>query len=144
MIYDADSVIRRIALNDLTCFPKEPMHIDAIFTSTERWDWFPIEIAIEHENNPRSFHGEINKLISIASPLKVGITYAIEENSIDSVKNKIQDDLINSFKKRRCICNEEEYLFIIGVEDIAKKREIKWHYAIVKPESGRIKNLAWA
>jgi hypothetical protein len=143
MIYDNDSVIRKIALNGLTCFPREPLHIDAIFTSTERWDWFPIEIAIEHENNPIGFHGEINKLISIHSPLKVGITYSIlDGKDIAFVKNKVNTSFKESFKK--CPSTyEEEYLFIIGFENPDQQREIEWHYAIIKPNAARIDNLNW-
>lgn len=92
MIYNEDSVIRQTAQDlNLIAYRGEPLHIDAIFTTTKQWDWFPINVAIEHENDPRGFHGEINKLISVRSSLKIGITYSIiDDKPMNYVKKKLK------------------------------------------------------
>ncbi|MBW4022614.1 MAG: hypothetical protein HIU92_05645 [Proteobacteria bacterium] len=91
MIYDEKSVVRKLAETlNLTCFNGEPMRLDAVFTPTAKYDWFPIAVAIEHENNHRGFHGEINKLLSIKCPLKVGVTYSIIERDHQDVAGSLK------------------------------------------------------
>ena len=78
-----ECVIREVNYPNIRCHNGEPLRLDAVFTtSPDKWDWFPISIALEHENNPIGVHGEIKKLISIDCPLKVMITYSLIEDSI--------------------------------------------------------------
>jgi hypothetical protein len=79
MIWDEQSVIRVVADKlKLQCHPGEPLRLDAVFHAPgDRWSWFPIRVVIEHENSPVTFDNEVQKLLSIRCPVKVGITYSL-------------------------------------------------------------------
>ena len=135
MIYRKNAVLREVAQSlYLQCYDREPLRLDAVFTtpdpkSQQLWDWFPIIVAIEHENNPWGFHGEINKLFSICCALKVGITYALldQRKKPDEIKRIILDRIKRSYESRGSLINEDpktEYLFLIGHE--CKPRMIEW------------------
>lgn len=126
------SVIRTINYPNLRCHNGEPLDLDTVFTtSPDKWDWFPISIALEHENNLIGVHGEIKKLISIDCPLKVMITYSlIEEKKIEWVKGKIRKSFFDALHVTDHLCSRNsEYLFIIGDEN-GHPRELSWKYAI--------------
>ena len=81
---DEDAVVRTVASQlGLKCYPREPLHLDAVFVKrdAESWEWFPVLVAIEHENAPAKFETEVQKLLSIRCPLKVGITYALRDTN---------------------------------------------------------------
>ena len=129
------SVIKEINYLNLRCHKGEPLDLDTVFTtSQDEWDWFPISIALEHENNPIGVHGEIKKLISIDCPLKVMITYSlIEEKKIRWVKEKIRKSFFEALHRtEHSSSRNREYLFIIGKELDGRKREISWEYAICR------------
>ena len=132
------SVIKEINYLNLRCHKGEPLDLDTVFTtSQDEWDWFPISIALEHENNPIGVHGEIKKLISIDCPLKVMITYSlIEEKKIRWVKEKIRKSFFEALHRtEHSSSRNREYLFIIGKELDGRPRELSWEYAIWRPNS---------
>ncbi|WP_139333961.1 MULTISPECIES: hypothetical protein [Acidiphilium] len=151
MIDNHNSVIRQMAESfGLVCPQREPLRIDAIFTPTEKWDWFPISVAIEHENNYREFQREIKKLLSVKCGLKVGITYSIIENKKDNLENrlefvkyKIEKSFFSSFNNmdNKLLVPHECYLFIIGCE--TSPRKIEWYYTVVSPKEGLTNHLTW-
>jgi hypothetical protein len=123
-----ESVVASTALRlGLDYWEREPFRLDGVFyrrgTAVEHNFPFPILVAIEHENDFRTFHTEITRLLSIRCPLKVGITY--EPRSASS-HNQSEKDL-NSLKACISRRNQEisqiitedakaEYLFLVGVE----------------------------
>ena len=145
MIYRKDAIIREIARNlHLQCYDREPLHLDAVFTTPDQkrqqlWDWFPIIVAIEHENNPWGFHGEINKLFSVCCPLKVGITYALldQRKKPDEIKKILLERISKSYENRINLINEDpktEYLFLVGSE--CKPRVIQWSALMFRADQG--------
>jgi len=49
----------------------EPLRLDAVFCKSENiHHWFPIAVAIEHENSKDSFDDEVVKLLSVRCPLR--------------------------------------------------------------------------
>lgn len=135
MIYNNDSVIRRIAPDlNLQSYNREPLRLDAVFTTSDPghqklWDWFPIVFAVEHENDPRGFHGEIHKLFSINCPLKVGITYALLDMKKDpiEIKKLIHNRINYAHSARNKLIREDpqtKYLFLVGVEE--RPRILSW------------------
>ena len=65
----------------LTYWEREPFRLDGAFLEPEAKTIgnyrVPITVAIEHENDVRTFDQEIAKLFQIRCPLKVGITYLL-------------------------------------------------------------------
>lgn len=154
MLYDDNSVVRKIAESfNLVCYRGEPLHVDAVFTRTKEWDWFPITVALEHENNYKSLHGEIKKLISIRCDLKVVVTYSLIELENDNIeigihrlnnaKSIIEIKIKEAFAQigNSLGTPEESYLFIIGHETLP--RNIEWHYTIIRPDTDSTKPLNW-
>jgi len=71
MLWDSRSVLARTAeALSLYYYPGEPLRIDAVFSAKKR-QWFPMSVAIEHENQPSGLASEIRKLLSVRVPLKV-------------------------------------------------------------------------
>jgi hypothetical protein len=74
---------------------REYWTLDAIYFSNKHESYFNIQstyaeyltIALEHENDSKTSHEEINKLAIFSSPLKVLITYP----------NKNEDDLLRNY-----------------------------------------------
>ena len=107
-----------------------PNPADAVFHAKNSQSWFPIQVAIEHENDPRGFRDEIQKLLSIRSRLKVGITYAlIGEGSQSNLQRRVEEDIRREFDF--AIANDlpqedgtTEYLFLLGCE--INVRELLW------------------
>ena len=69
-------------------------------------------IFVEHENQIGGFGEEIEKLMSVLAPLKVGITYGSADQGL-----QLQKTLQNYFRERHPSINEApetEYLFLLG------------------------------
>jgi len=135
MIYKREppAVVRAVAdsFDELQCWeqrPFEPLHLDAVFHAKNSRSWFPIQVAIEHENDSKRFPDEIRKLLSIRSRLKVGITYAlIGEGSQSDLQRRVEGDIRREFADANALPKEDgttEYLFLLGCEiDV---RELLW------------------
>jgi len=111
---------------------REMLRLDAIFSLGA--EWFPIIVAIEHENDYRGFVSEIIKLLSIRSPLKVGITYLYsregrEQTAIAHIEKLIAENFRNIAK----IAPENErseYLFLVGAENSSAPKQISRWYSL--------------
>jgi hypothetical protein len=119
----------------LMYWDREPFRVDAAFV---RPDFrlignlpVPLVIAIEHENDFRTFEQEIAKLAHIRCPLKVGITYSLlsvppkeveVEKLLKQIKNWLSEinDLIEIEESPRT-----EYLYLIGVENL--RLTLEWY-----------------
>lgn len=126
------SVLAEVAKRLSLCYPsnypnRQPMTFDAVFSEhSERQDWFPIRVAIEHENNCIDFWSEICKLLSVRCPLKVGITYITGSRDHRSVLAKIEEAIRSNFALVAEIVGESpaaEYLFLVwgGLPDKPKE-----------------------
>jgi len=144
MIYDPDALIRTVANSfdaDLACWaerPYEPLHFDAVFHAKNSGSWFPIRVAIEHENAAHTFRDEIQKLLSVRCPLKVGITYAlINDSSQPDLQAKIEVEIRQEFAAAKAITQEDdktEYLFLLGYE--VTDRVLQWRRLIFDAATG--------
>ncbi len=98
----------------------EPMTLDAVFCARSNpHRWFPIEVAIEHENNARGFETEIEKLLSVRCRLKVGITYTgHNEATAQSGNERIREIIEDRFEisKRQGVEHSTDYLFLVGTD----------------------------
>ncbi len=150
MLYNQCSVIRRTAAGmGLGCYRGEPLHLDAVFTNDAQqgWNWFPPVVAIEHENNPKGFHGEVEKLLSVRAKLKVGITYWLigDRGNPDDLGANLVGMIANLFNQARENIPENdgtEYLFILGVE--GPERILTWHTLNFTAGQGVVANMAFA
>jgi len=109
----------------------EPLRMDAVFCAQNNGHpWFPMVVAIEHENDPQGFKTEIAKLLSVRCRLKVGITYTADR--LDEAKRwneNIRRDLAGLFDRAKSVMKENgrtEYLFLAGTEGWQGKKECKW------------------
>jgi len=98
----------------LNYWERQPLTVDAVYS----WQgaWFPISVAIEHENDWRGFESEIMKLLSLRCPLKVGITYA-DDSKLGVCSEKLMKILRGDFGDARSRIGEDratEYLILIG------------------------------
>src|ERR1700722_8003160 len=117
---------------------REQLNLDAIFSSTrssQEHEWFPILVAIEHENDRTGFETEVDKLLSVRCPLKVGITYSLysEEAQVQGRLQEIATCVGERFKEIRSAIEEDpktEYLFLVGVELREPCREISRGYSL--------------
>lgn len=112
------------------CLPHEPLHLDAVFCRANVEHWFPMQVAIEQENDPNTFWQEIQKLLSVRSPLKVGITYALRDGrSPGVVRARLEEIIRREFSVANTVIGEDpttEYLFLLGIEIENKPRELSW------------------
>lgn len=110
-------------------WPGEPLRLDAVFSQSEE-SWFPVVVAIEHENDWRRFvREEVTKLLSTRCCLKVGITYTWDDARAQECRETIARDIEAYFDKS--VIGEEpttEYLFLIGRE--SEKKEISCWYSL--------------
>ena len=140
MIYNEDAVVRVVAPRlNLQCWPGEPLHLDAIFFERDADYWLPIHIAIEHENAASGFREEIQKLLSIRCPLKVGITYGLtsDSGSLSDLRARTEDKIRQEIFAVNAVMQEDlrtEYLFLIGCE--IKRFELQWFSLIFNAASG--------
>jgi hypothetical protein len=129
---DEDAVVRTVASQlGLKCYSREPLTFDAVFVKpdAESWEWFPVLVAIEHENARLTFEGEVQKLLSIRCPLKVGITYVLRDTNrrFADLRSGIAKIIENGFNTINAEIVEDaktEYLFLIGTE--VEPRELQW------------------
>jgi hypothetical protein len=120
---------------------REPFRLDVILhRGTEEWDWYPMLVAIEHENDPRGFADEVRKLASVRSPLKVGITYASLPNDDEktALRNRYHSNVLNDIRRecRKTAIAEDnatEYLFLLG--EIAPNLVIEWRSLTFHPDA---------
>ncbi len=133
MIYNAeDAVVRAVASQvGLKCYRGEPLNLDAVFVKHDAkdWEWFPILVAVEHENKRTTFGGEVEKLLSIRCPLKVGITYALCDTNrpFADQRSEIASVIKNKFSTIKAKIIEDantEYLFLMGTE--VTPRALQW------------------
>jgi hypothetical protein len=109
---------------------RERLGLDAVFSKPSN-SWFPIVVAIEHENTSDGFHEEVEKLMSVRCALKVGITLTLSAAANCKAKlNKIERTIMKSFQAVSEIAEEDhrtEYLFLVGTEVREKRNEISWY-----------------
>jgi hypothetical protein len=115
----------------------EPLRLDAAFCAlNNQHPWFPMEVAIEHENEARGFETEILKLLSIRCRLKVGITYTgYNYRTAKSGNERIREIIEDRFEiaRRQGEEHSTEYLFLVGTDgwqdkdDIRPRLECKWY-----------------
>jgi hypothetical protein len=139
MIYDPEAVVRVIAPSlNLQCWVGEPFRLDAVFYAKNANHWFPMHVAIEHENAPRGFRDEIQKLLSVRCPLKVGITYALKsDGSLPDLQAVVEEDVRREFAAANALIQEDgatEYLFLLGCE--ANTFQLQWRSLIVNAANG--------
>jgi hypothetical protein len=136
MIYDPESVVSIVARNStppLTRSPGEPFRLDAVFHKAGAQHWFPMLCAVEVENNPRDFDTEIQRLLSIRCPLKVGITYTLQSDASTpegrrQLREKILTDLHARFEQIDQVVLEDsntDYLFLVG--DETAECDLSWY-----------------
>ena len=129
MLYSEASVVRNTAKAlGLRVHPGEPLRIDAVLSPQFSTSWFPIHVAVEHENAPLTLKNEIRALASIRAPLKVIITYALcdyrrPDQIVRDLPGKIAAELL-SINSLLCESVSTQYLFLIGRE--RPEREIQW------------------
>lgn len=142
------SVLERTAEGmALEYYEREPLRLDGILHSKTESDFsgfpFPILIAIEHENDYRGFGEEIVKLLTVRSPLKVGITYTFFEVASNRSEKrerafeKIRRVALTDFDKINQAAREDEsseYLFLVG--DEFELRKFRWHAMIFSAGRG--------
>ena len=129
MLYSENSVIQNTAKAlALRVHPGEPLRIDAALSPQCSTSWFPIHVAIEHENAPLTVKNEIRALASIRAPLKVIITYALcdyrrPDQIVRDLPGKIAAELL-TINSLLCESVSTQYLFLVGRE--RPEREIQW------------------
>jgi hypothetical protein len=126
MIYYSDAVVRKVAPRlNLECAKGEPFRLDAVFHADGAHHWFPMCVAIEHENSPFTFYKEIRALLSVRCPLKVGVTYTLRSDirgrdsssELADLRNKISNRIYTDIAGFIKEDPDTEYLFLIGSED---------------------------
>lgn len=145
-ILDCGPVLSQVASKfDLHYPDGEPLHLDAVF-SKQPPRWAPMCVAIEHENKVDGFDQEIQKLVSVRCPLKVGITYT-PYREYDNSKEALQGicQKIKGHWDRMCPQlgaepEDTEYLFLVGDEFEAK--ELKWYYKSFRADDGYLSGFS--
>jgi hypothetical protein len=150
---DEDAVVRSVASDlGLKCHRGEPFGFDAVFYKRDaenwEWEWFPILVAIEHENARTIFDGEVKKLLSIRCALKVGITYALSDTNLPfaGIHSGIARNIENRFNTIQAAIIEDpktEYLFLIGTETKDELFELKWYSLEFRAGDGPRKDQAF-
>jgi hypothetical protein len=97
-----------------------------------------MQVAIEHENDPRGFRDEVQKLLSVRCPLKVGITYALTgDGSQPDLQSRVEGGIRREFAAANALSQEDgatEYLFLLGYE--VNDRELQWRKLIFNAANG--------
>jgi hypothetical protein len=93
-------------------YQHEYLHLDLVlFPKGDPWGNL---VVVEHENQIEGFGEEIEKLMSVLAPLKVGITYGNAEGG-----STLQATLQRYFRGRHPSIHEApetEYLFLLGLK----------------------------
>ncbi len=129
MLYSERSVVQNTARAlGLRVYPGEPLRIDAALSPQSSTSWFPIHVALEHENAPLTLANEIRALASIRAPLKVIITYALNDyRRPDQIVRDLPSKIASELLSIDSLLGEDsstQYLFLIGKE--SPEREIQW------------------
>jgi hypothetical protein len=127
------SLLTQVAQKLGLCYSAcEHLRLDAIFSTGEYW--FPIQVAIEHENECRGFESEIRKLFSVRCPLKVGITYTRTKRAeCSGALQVIEKAIKENFDAVSAVIGEHssaEYLFLVGAELTENEMEISTWYSL--------------
>jgi hypothetical protein len=128
---------------DLCYADGEPLTLDVVFHKSRGLDFrrphderFPPIVVLEHENNRVTVWREVQKLLSVRSPLKVLITYTqgaeppipLEEGQ--RRLSQLRDLVREHWEHAATLTGREvgaEYLFIVGHEG---QERIMWWYAM--------------
>ena len=123
---------------NLIWWDREPFRLDGAFIRLDSKVVgnyrLPIIVAVEHENDLRTFVQEITKLAHIRSPLKVGITYTspipgpASQQLILSSQEKIKSVVIEISTSLNKWVGEDpqtEYVYLLGVE--SQPSELDWY-----------------
>lgn len=111
----------------------EPFHLDAVFVPQGANHWFPVGVAIEHENETTGFRTELHRLLSVRAPLKVGITYAFGPNDGEEIaltnrhSQRVFNEIRSQFASINAVIGEDgasEYLFLLGW--YVKPFQVQW------------------
>jgi hypothetical protein len=115
-------VLRRAAKKLQLRHEYEYLRLDLVLFPAAGKEWGNF-VVVEHENEANGFDNEIEKLMSVLAPLKVGITYGTHQRESELLE-LIQRD----FATRHPSVLESpntEYLFLLGVEQPAS---MAWRY----------------
>jgi hypothetical protein len=122
----------------LDYWEREPLGLDgALYPKGGNVDYgfpFPILVAIEHENDRTGFISEVQKLLSVRCPLKVGITYVLGDTDSSVWLAVLGQQAKRKFERIAQFISEDpatEYLLLVGCEE--EPHEIKWYYSILSP-----------
>jgi hypothetical protein len=118
----SESVIERTAANlDLEYCDVNQLQFDGLLCAKGcKSPFSPILAALEHENVHPGFDTEIWKLMSVRCPLKVGITYSINESGKRISLEQLRDRVIRHFEAVSQVIDEDpstEYVFLLGCEE---------------------------
>ena len=122
---------------ELVWWDREPFHFDGVMVPPDHQRIgnypLPLLVAVEHENNIRTFREEIVKLAHMICPLKVGITYMPtvrvppDAKEVLDCQKQIEHLVEVIILNRSKYIKEDpktEYLYILGVE--SRIRELQW------------------
>lgn len=120
-----DRVLEKTAENLGLKHEREYLALDLVlFSPGDSWGNF---VALEDEHNIATFGQEIEKLMSVLAPLKVGITYDFRGNL--ETHSKLVQLIKEDFSTRHPSILEApqtEYLFLLGVGSTSDT--LKWKY----------------
>lgn len=104
----------------------EYLHLDLVlFPSGDPWGNL---VVVEHENEIRGFQNEIEKLMSVLAPLKVGITY---DGGNAEKHSELMEWIHRFFRTRHPLILEApqtEYLFLLGAVNKGVRPWPTWKY----------------
>jgi hypothetical protein len=111
-------------------YEREELKLDAVFFHKE--DIWGNLVAVEHENVIVGFGREVEKLMSVLAPLKVGIALTYE-NARKDFELETQTQIKKYFGKRHHSIQEmpeTEYCFLLGVVLGHRKKPtaVRWKY----------------
>jgi hypothetical protein len=113
-------------------YQHEYLNLDLVFFHEgQYWGNF---VAVEHENAIRSFGEELEKLMSVLAPLKVGITYRENAKEGFDLEALIQEYFGTRHHSIR-EAPETEYLFLLGVWK-KNPKVLAWKYLSFKCPNG--------
>jgi hypothetical protein len=127
----------------LAYWEREPLKLDgALYINDETPEHgfpFPLVVALEHENDSRTFGSEIQKLLSVRCPLKVGVTYSLNVQEHASTRECLQQLIERKYRRIAAIVGEDaktENLFLLGCEEAL--REITWYALTFSAAAGGV------
>ena len=127
--HSADGAVLRATAADLglKVHPGEPLRLDAVLSPIDSDHWFPVHVAVEHENAWWTLGNEIRSLLTVRARLKVAITYCLRDGREPAkILETITHQIRSAFHAISRIVGEDpnvEYLFLIGMERDVRKLE---------------------